>query len=123
MGDISPNFSRREFACKDRCGFNTPSPKLIEALEELRQLVGVPLAISSGCRCRKHNASVKGSPKSQHLNGTAVDIIVPEGFTSDSFAVAAEGVKAFASGGIGKYKNKNIVHVDVRSNGPSRWVL
>ena len=67
MGDLSKHFSKKEFACKDGCGFDTPSKELIDALEELRGVLGRKLIISSGCRCSSHNAMVRGSPKSQHL--------------------------------------------------------
>jgi len=36
MGDLSPHFSRHEFACRDGCGYDTPEPELLAALEELR---------------------------------------------------------------------------------------
>ena len=122
MGDLSKNFSMKEFACKCGCGYATPDPRLLSALEELRErLGGVPLTINSACRCPSHNEKVKGSPKSQHLKGTAADIRVPPGYTVDSLAEHAEGVKAFANGGIGKYPKKNFVHVDVRTTGRSRW--
>lgn len=124
MGDLSKNFSKKEFKCKDGCGFDEVNPKLIEALEELRTLLCVPLQITSGCRCESHNKMVRGSPKSQHVFGNAADIRIPAGHTADSVIAAAEKVEAFNKGGIGRYKNKNIVHVDVRpSGGPSRWTL
>lgn len=122
MGDLSKNFSRNEFACKCGCGYATPDPRLLIAMDELRErLGGVPLTINSACRCHAHNKKVKGSPRSQHLNGTAADIRVPKGHSVDSLAAEAENVPAFAAGGIGKYPAKNFVHVDVRTTGRSRW--
>lgn len=121
MGDLSKNFSMKEFACKCGCGFDNPDPRLIEALEDLRERLGVPLTLNSACRCAKHNKAVNGSPKSQHLEGTAADVRVPPGHSVDSLTWHAENVKAFANGGIGKYPQKNFVHVDVRTTGRSRW--
>lgn len=121
MGDLSAHFSKKEFACKCGCGFDTPDPKLVDALEDLRSRLGVPLTINSACRCEKHNKSEGGSPKSQHLLGKAADIMVPSGHSVDSVAFHAENIEAFRKGGIGRYPHKGFVHLDVRTNGPSRW--
>lgn len=45
-------------------------------LEPLRELVGKPIYISSGFRCDKLNQVIKGSGKSQHRYGQAVDIYI-----------------------------------------------
>ena len=121
MSDLSPHFSKKEFACKCGCGFDTPDPKLVEALEKLRSRLGVPLTINSACRCEAHNKAEGGSPKSQHLQGKAADVRVPPGHSVSSIAFHAESIDAFRRGGIGKYPNKGFVHLDVRANGPARW--
>lgn len=75
MGDLTKNFSRKEFACKCGCGFDDISLALVERLQVIRHLFGKPLIISSGCRCESHNASQGGSRSSSHLNGMAADIL------------------------------------------------
>ena len=117
MGDLSTNFSRKEFACNCGCGFDTPSPKLIKALQTLRGITEKSITVTSACRCIKHNKKVGGKPNSQHLLGTAADIQV-SGMTPTRLAVLAECVPEFAQGGIGTYAT--FVHVDVR-NGRARW--
>ena len=69
---------------------NTPSPIEIEnlrnlcvnLLEPLRDLVGKPISISSGYRCRTLNSLVGGSATSQHIQGKAADLSV-EGYTTE----------------------------------------
>ena len=76
MGDLSEHFSRREFACKCGCGFDTVDVRLLELLEDIRTHFNAPVRINSGCRCKSHNKKVGGAKKSQHLYGRAADIKV-----------------------------------------------
>jgi len=76
-----PNFTRDEFACGCGCGFDEIDPLLVSALQRLRDEVQRPVVVNSGCRCRSHNAAVKGSKSSQHLRGKAADIKI-DGMTS-----------------------------------------
>ena len=122
MGDITANFSRNEFACKGVgcCGGSSPINKdLVKALQNLRDLAGVPLSISSGFRCLTHNRNVGGASKSFHTLGDAVDVLIPEGFTIGKIEELARRVQAFKMGGIGLYSGW--IHLDVRTNGPARW--
>jgi uncharacterized protein YcbK (DUF882 family) len=51
---------------------------LLELLDEMRTIYGKPIAITSGYRTKKYNASLKNSkPNSSHLKGLAVDIASP----------------------------------------------
>jgi len=45
-------------------------------LEPVRDHFGIPFAPTSGYRCPALNASVNGSPRSQHVKGQAVDFEV-----------------------------------------------
>ena len=118
MGDLSINFSRKEFACNCGCGFDTVSEKLVKALQTLRDIVGKPIIITSACRCEKQNKNVGGKKDSQHLLGTAADIQV-DGMSTLRLATLADTIPVFAKGGVGLYKT--FVHVDVR-NGRARWM-
>jgi uncharacterized protein YcbK (DUF882 family) len=129
MGDLSAHFSRREFACKCGCGTSAPHPDLVDALEELRALLGAPVVVKSGTRCRDHNKACGGVRTSQHLVNAligysrAADISSP-GRDQRAIYEAALGVRAFASGGIGVYRGTSgdFVHVDVRGV-PARWAF
>ena len=70
---LSPHFCKVEFACKC-CGEVKVNRKLLITLEKLRLRVGVPIIITSGYRCPKHNKEVGGVSNSQHLYGNAIDI-------------------------------------------------
>ena len=76
-----PNFTRDEFACKCGCGFDDIDPLLVTTLQRLRDEVQRPVIVNSGCRCKSHNAAVKGSKSSQHLRGKAADIKI-DGMTA-----------------------------------------
>ena len=117
---LSEHFTEDEFACKCGCGFCDVDPRLIAALEHLRKIINAPIHVNSGCRCEKHNASLKGSsPNSQHKLGKAADIVV-KGLSPSVVAGIAEAVPEFDSGGIGIYGT--FTHVDVR-NGRARWLI
>jgi uncharacterized protein YcbK (DUF882 family) len=76
-----PNFTRDEFACGCGCGFDEIDPLIVTTLQRLRDEVQRPVVVNSGCRCRSHNAAVKGAPQSQHMQGKAADIKI-DGMTS-----------------------------------------
>lgn len=117
MGDLSPHFSKKELACRC-CGRLIVDPRLIEALEALRQLAGAPIVIHAGYRCPAHNREVGGVPNSEHTRGLAADIHIPGLSLQQMYAMASE-VPQFAQGGIGAY-DTNFLHVDVRDH-RARW--
>ena len=122
MGDLSKNFSRSEFACKGTncCGHSAPvHPELISALQDLRDQLNLPLSITSGFRCNRHNESVGGATQSFHTLGMAADVACPDGMTAEDLAQAAETIPSFQQGGIGIYPSW--VHLDVRTTGKARW--
>lgn len=112
MGDLSANFSKREFQCH-HCGLLVgPAQQLVAVLQKLRNGRERPLVIVSGFRCALHNRRVGGVSTSHHLGGRAADI--PGGYATVDQAAAAGAV------GIGA-RNGWAVHVDVREGGPARW--
>lgn len=82
MGDLSRNFSRKEFECKCGC-WEAPDPEdfgfktLYLTLQRIRDKLNAPLVVSSGYRCARHNQAVGGVADSQHLHGTAADVYAP----------------------------------------------
>jgi len=122
VGDITAHFSRHEFKCKGLhcCGGSDPiNIELVRCLQSLRDMVGKPLIISSGFRCRKHNKDVGGAHNSQHIFGDGVDVKIPTGMNATTLKELAEKIPAFRMGGIGLYNTW--VHLDIRKNGPARW--
>lgn len=74
-------FKLEEFRCKcsSYCtGYPAElNPNLLTNLDNLRIHYKNPINISSGIRCKKHNAELKGSSKdSGHLKGTAADMYI-----------------------------------------------
>lgn len=120
MGDLTKNFSRKEFRCKcgrRNCNAAPVDMTLVSALQKLRDYIGVPLYINSACRCVWHNRRVGGKYNSQHLCGRAADIRCDE-LTPKELAKCAEMIPEFDKGGIGTYDT--FVHVDVRGK-RARW--
>jgi len=75
---LSEHFTTEEFACKCGCGFDTPVPELVQALELIRTLLDAPMTVTSGCRCLNHNAAIGGDAHSWHMVGQAADIHAPD---------------------------------------------
>lgn len=100
----SDHFAPDEFACR-HCGLAVAHSELLHALEQLRAAVGRPLVIRSGFRCPPHNRDVGGVSNSQHLYGTAVDLVTDVPWE----VVAALGQFS----GIGR-TGGSATHVDVR---------
>ena len=74
MPKDTKNFRVSEFTCKCGCGLNNLEQGLIDMCQKLRDKLGVPVRVNSGCRCVKHNANVGGVRNSQHLKGVAADL-------------------------------------------------
>lgn len=87
MGDISKNFSYKEFEKSDTAislgidnkikeGLIKDNIKelVLNILQPLRDAWGQPLFINSGYRCLKVNEAVGGVPTSQHVLGQASDV-------------------------------------------------
>lgn len=74
-------FVRTEFQCQ--CGGKycdgypaEPAETLVEVAERVREHFGVPVTVSSGLRCARHNAEVGGVANSRHIIGHAMDFCV-----------------------------------------------
>lgn len=106
-------FADSELACKC-CGQlpeNGIDNRLLQVLDAMREQVGQSLELSCAYRCPSHNADVGGLPDSQHVQGCAADILVPDGMSVNELADIAEQCGA---DGIGKYYDSLFVHVDTR---------
>jgi len=117
MTGPSPRLSWAELACKD----GTPYPQqwrttrardLAAAFEAVRDAVGLPLVVLSGYRTSAHNRSIGGARASQHVEGRALDLLPPRGWTVTQLAAVVAGVPSVR--GIGIYEAGGFVHIDVR---------
>ncbi|RKZ86755.1 MAG: hypothetical protein DRQ39_05345 [Gammaproteobacteria bacterium] len=82
-------------------------------LVELRKALDFPFPISSGFRCKQHNANIGGVKNSYHLLGRAVDITL----THDQAYQVVAKAKEFGFFGVGvSQKGQNrFVHLDNRT--------
>ncbi len=75
------HFKRKEFKCK--CGNvycngypAEPQEKLVKVADRVREHFGASATVSSGLRCKQHNANVGGVSNSRHLTGKAMDFCI-----------------------------------------------
>lgn len=113
---LSKNFKVSEFKCNDGSDTVLISDKLVGLLQNIRDHFGVAVTINSAYRTESYNKKIGGATKSQHVNGTAADIVV-KGATPLEVAQYVEHIMP-DSGGIGVYQS--FTHVDVRAS-RSRW--
>ena len=110
---LSPSFHLREFECHCGCCKTTLiAPEHILLLQGLRDTIGLPITITSGYRCAKHNTACGGGRNSQHKRGTATDIVVA-GVSPDQVAERCEHFD-----GLGRYDT--FTHIDSRGQ-RARW--
>ena len=97
---------------QEECGGKEFDPKTLEALNQVLKTTKTRYKIFSGHRSEKKNKEVNGVSKSKHIEGTAVDIWVPQSDRAEFYEAAkAAGFKGFGWG------NRS-VHIDL---GPKRW--
>lgn len=111
---ITDNFRLSEFACKCGCGKHDIDPALVNMLQAIRDAMGEPVIVTSGCRCKEHNAKVGGVENSYHLKGLAADITCRSGASKlfNVIRTLREDGRLPAIGFCQYYQGKNFVHVD-----------
>lgn len=116
---LSDHFTLGEMQCKDGSDKVLYSTDLLDKLEELRSYGGFTITINSGYRTEAYNKKIGGASASQHLKGTAADIVVKK----DGKVVNARLIcclcQTLGFKGIG-YISANATHVDMRANGKYR---
>ena len=114
MTENTKNFDVKEFGCKCGCGFNIIDQRVMNMAQTIREALGVPVRVNSGCRCEKHNAKVGGVKGSNHTLGLAADLSCSLGAQK-----MFETVKRLKAEGKLEdleycilYKKKNFIHID-----------
>ena len=74
MAENTKNFKVSEFACKCGCGFDEIDQRVMNMAQVIRDELGGPVRVNSGCRCEKHNANSGGVKGSKHTKGKAADL-------------------------------------------------
>lgn len=105
---ITTNFRLHEFLTKNtKNSFTRINANIIAEVQELRDIFGSAIGISSSYRSPEYNRSVNGETSSQHILGNALDTYPINGNLAGWKKVITENKK---SGGIGYYKT--FVHID-----------
>ena len=121
MANNTKNFKVSEFACKCGCGFNIIDQRVMNMAQTIRDALGVPVRVNSGCRCEKHNANVGGVKGSKHTKGFAADLSCSKGAK-----VMFETVKRLYSEGKLPdldycIRYKTFIHIDCGGKRKSLW--
>ena len=121
MANDTKNFKVSEFACKCGCGFNIIDQRVINMAQAIREELGVPVKVNSGCRCEKHNARVGGVKGSKHTKGLAADLSCSMG--SDVMFQAVK--RLYTQGKLPALdyciKYKTFIHIDCGGKRKSMW--
>ena len=134
MGDLRKNFNSEEFACKCGCGLKFDvDDALLDLLQYVRDELGEPLEILSGCRCRAHNSSTLGAAaNSWHvprdsLMGPPVLYAADVSYTDKELRTPENVLRLYAylsqgkAKGLGLYSNR--CHCDTRpTKRVARWI-
>ena len=126
---LSPNFTLAEFhCCHGHCRQGSVPSAAVPALRKLVTQVLQPMrgrfgrcTVHSGFRTKLHNGHVGGETNSFHRyelhpSGPAADVTFAHG-NVNQWAAEARQLLGTNRGGIGRYPQKNFVHVDL---GPVR---
>ena len=121
MANNTKNFKVSEFACKCGCGFNIIDQRVMNMAQTIRDALGVPVRVNSGCRCEKHNAKSNGVKGSKHTKGLAADLSCSKGAK-----VMFETVKRLYSEGKLPdldycIRYKTFIHIDCGGKRKSMW--
>lgn len=108
---LSPNFTTEEFRCRCGCGQLIVDARLVLGLQQMREVLGVPVRILSGYRCQKHNLAVGGAADSHHVSGRASDIS-----GADLVEMRRQALLIPQFKGIGLDRARGFLHVDVRDS-------
>jgi zinc D-Ala-D-Ala carboxypeptidase len=102
------NFSPRELACKGT-GRLLLDEVAVAKLQELRDLIGRPIILTSAYRSPEYNKKVGGAKYSMHMQGCAFDVNMAN-HNPQEFEIAARKV---GFRGFGYYPKSGFMHIDL----------
>ena len=111
---VSAHFKVNEFRCKNGSDTVLIDEGLVTILERIRSHFNASIHINSAYRPAAYNRKVGGAKSSQHIKGTAADIVVHKRTPLE----VARFAESIGVGGIGVYNS--FTHVDNRA-GKARW--
>ena len=123
MATDTQNFKVSEFACHCGCGYNVIDQRVINMAQTIREALGVPVHVNSGCRCEKRNAAVGGVKGSKHTKGKAADLSCSLGAAKMFETVK----KLYAEGKLPDLdyciRYKTFIHIDCGGKRKSLWEI
>lgn len=108
------HFRPEELECKCGCGLLIVETRLIDRLDAMRGMLGMPLVLTSFTRCPDHNKAVGGVEGSEHLSGEGADIKVLSSATRHKVLDAAYD-EGFSRIGIAK----TFIHLGICPDKPA----
>lgn len=117
------NFSDLELRCSC-CGENKMDPSFLVRLQDIREIFGVPMHISSAYRCPAWNTrKSKSGANGPHTTGRAVDVLVSGNDALRLIRIALErGITGVGVSQKGEYTDR-FLHIDDLTDGirPHTW--
>lgn len=107
-------FTEDEFKCKCGCGMDV-TQEVKDLCNKARERAGIPFRITSGARCKSHNAKVGGVADSAHTKGLAVDIAFSSG--SDTYKIV-QSLMSLNIERIGISFPSSFIHFDIDDSKP-----
>lgn len=108
------NFAFKEFRCPCGCvDGGDAKVDLLEALQVVRDLLGLPMVVTSGVRCASHNSHIGAGKGSSHILGLAADILIPNSGYAFLLMKAALQSEKFSRIGFGKMDETLVMHLDI----------
>ena len=108
-------FRIEEFDCQET-GNNRMNPEFLEKVDELRELCGFPLVVTSGYRDPNHSIEIAKAQPGTHAQGIAADLRVEDAHHRYILLTTA-----FNMGFSGIGVAKTFIHVDTRDTLPLVW--
>lgn len=128
IGELTSSTTARRYNIKNVPGImelNNLTSLVERLLDPLRDLLGKPIYVSSGYRCKALNSKVGGSKTSQHMKGQAADIYL-KGLSNIVIA------KALVASGLewdqciiekGTLQNPQWIHLSYKTSGNRNQIL
>lgn len=110
------HFTLDEFNCQ-HCGRNEMDPHFLLLVDQLRDVYGKPLVVSSGYRCPDHNARVSSTGRTgPHTTGKAADFAISRGPALELLRLAV--ALPFTGVGVQQRGAGRFIHLDTIPNAP-----
>lgn len=123
MGNLSDNFSNKDFTCKCPACRGGGEYKLhlglVGILEMLASHFKKAPKVIVGFRCEESTEKLVGRKRSIHNMGKAAHIIIDGVSLAEIYNFAREIPEI---GGIGIYPSENFIHLDTRAGDRAEWV-